>query len=103
MEDFISTGKLGGAVGYFSLQFVPTCAQGLLQFPLFGNISVRAKPARYLSVCVKDGKGARQEPSVFTGLTSQRKGIVPWFASSECDLYAFDNSVHFIWMMDLLP
>src|SRR4029453_8086699 len=45
LEDFVSARKLGGAVGYFLLQFVPTGAQSVLQFSLLCNISISPKPA----------------------------------------------------------
>src|SRR6186713_3228972 len=67
--NLIGTGELGGPPRYFFFQLLTALAQRLLQFPLLRNVGVSPKPARDFAVGVKNGKGARKKPSVFTGST----------------------------------
>ena len=70
---------------------------------MLGNIGVSAEPARHLALCIEDWKRTRKKPSVFTGLTAQRKGVLPGLAGSKCNLDPFNHSVDLIRVMDLLP
>src|SRR4029077_19340604 len=102
-QDFVGAGELGSAARYFLFQLIPTLAQCLLQFPLLGNVGVSSKPTRNFALSIEDGKCTRKEPSVFTRFTSEWKRVLPRLASRECDLDTFNHSIHFVWVMDLLP
>ena len=63
VEDFVDAREFRRVVGYSLFQFVPTCAQGLFQLPLLGNIGISPKPTNNSPFFISDRKRAGKEPS----------------------------------------
>src|SRR3954470_3969021 len=85
------------------LQPLLALAQIRLRLKLFGNVRIRAEPARNLARAVADRQSTREEPAPLTVLAPQGKRIFPGLAGIQRLGKSSDNPIDKIGIMYALP